>query len=101
MNMNLIRTAVGTAVAAGLVAAGPAASDVSGAPASHGSYGTYTAQFDHPQENPYFPLRPGTVYHYRVSDEGERLREKVTITGHTRTILGVPTVVVRDVLRRQ
>ena len=57
-------------------------------------------RFDHPLENPYFPLRPGTVSRYRVRDGGERLREKVTVTDRTRTILGVRTTVVRDVLRR-
>ncbi len=56
--------------------------------------------FDHPRQNAYFPLRPGTVFRYRGSDEGERFRETLTITRHHKTIRGVRTTVVRDVLRR-
>ena len=58
------------------------------------------AQFNHPRANPYFPLEPGTVSHYRGTDDGERLRETVTVTRHTKTIQGVETTVLRDVLRR-
>ena len=58
------------------------------------------ADFTAPVPNPYFPLVAGTVLRYRGSEDGERFREHVTITHHTKTILGVSTVVVRDVLRR-
>ena len=58
------------------------------------------AGFDHSVENPYFPLRPGTVSRYRGTEDGERFRERVTITPYTKVILGVRTTVVRDVLRR-
>jgi len=58
------------------------------------------ARFDHPQANPYFPLRPGTVARYRGSEDGERFREVVRVTSRTKVILGVRTTVVRDVLRR-
>jgi hypothetical protein len=56
--------------------------------------------FDHPVQNPYFPLVPGTVARYRGTDEGERFTERVTVTHRTRVIQGVATTVVRDVLRR-
>ena len=56
--------------------------------------------FAHPRVNPYFPLRPGTVTRFRGSADGERLRETVRVTHRHRTIQGVRTVVVRDVLRR-
>lgn len=56
--------------------------------------------FNHPQQNPYFPLRPGTVSRYRGTDDGERLRERVHVTHQTKRIQGVTTTVVRDVLRR-
>jgi hypothetical protein len=58
------------------------------------------ADFSAPVPNPYFPLVAGTVLRYRGSEDGERFREHLTITHHTKTILGVSTVVVRDVLRR-
>lgn len=57
-------------------------------------------QFTHPQQNSYFPLRPGTVSRYRGTDDGERLVERVTVTHRTKRIQGVKTRVVRDVLRR-
>jgi len=58
------------------------------------------AQFAHPQQNPYFPLVPGTVYRYRGSEDRERFRERVAVTHRTKVVLGVTTTVVRDVLRR-
>ena len=65
-------TALLLATAAAVVL-GPAAASApttsSARPASH---------FSHPKANPYFPLRPGTVTTYRGTDEGERLRERVS-----------------------
>lgn len=58
------------------------------------------AQFDDPQQNPYFPVRPGTVLRYRGSEDDERFRERVVVTHRTKTIQGVTTTVVRDVVRR-
>ncbi|CAI9417844.1 hypothetical protein [Nocardioides sp. T2.26MG-1] len=57
-------------------------------------------QFDNPRQNPYFPLRPGTVSRYRGTDEGERYVERVVVTHRTKVIQGVTTTVVSDVLRR-
>jgi hypothetical protein len=57
-------------------------------------------RFVHPRQNRYFPLKPGTVYRYRGTDEGERLHERVVVTHRTKVIQGVRTTVVRDVLRR-
>ena len=59
------------------------------------------AAFDHPQGNPWFPLRPGSTTVLRGSDDGERFRERVHVTHKTRTIDGVATTTVRDVLRRK
>ena len=58
------------------------------------------ARFDQPRQNPYFPLRPGTVTRFTGSDEGEQFVEKVKVTHHEKTIQGVRTTVVRDLLRR-
>ena len=96
--MNISRLAISAAV----VAAGATASvQTSGHEASPASApAVRMAQFDQPQQNPYFPLRPGTVSRYRGSEDGERFRETVTVTARTKTILGVRTTVVRDILRR-
>ena len=56
--------------------------------------------FDHPRQNAYYPLVPGTVSRLRGTDEGERFRETVTVTRRHKTIQGVRTTVVLDVVRR-
>jgi hypothetical protein len=57
------------------------------------------ADFSDPQANPYFPLVPGTVSRYRGVEDGERFRERLVVTERTKTILGVETVVIVDVLK--
>ena len=56
------------------------------------------ADFSSPQPNAYFPLEPGTVSRYGGIEDGERFRERITITDRTKRILGVDTIVVVDVL---
>jgi hypothetical protein len=58
------------------------------------------SNFTHPKNNPYFPLKPGTVLRYRGSKDKERFREQVTVTARTKTIQGVDATVVLDVTRR-
>jgi hypothetical protein len=55
-------------------------------------------QFSATIDNPWFPLPVGRTLEYTGSRDGEQARELVTITAQTRTIAGVPTRVVRDVL---
>jgi hypothetical protein len=50
----------------------------------------FTADIDHP----YWPMKPGTVWVYR---EGEQ-RVEVTVTARTRTVMGVETRVVHDLV---
>jgi hypothetical protein len=50
-------------------------------------------------DNPYLPLPIGTRWIYRETDpEGGSLKVKVTVTTHTREILGIDAVVVHDVV---
>jgi hypothetical protein len=60
----------------------------------------HSANFNHPVRNPYFPLKPGTVFRLRGTDEGEHLREVVRVTHHKKPILGIRATVVKDVVRR-
>src|SRR5438270_12944842 len=53
-------------------------------------------QFSARVDNPWFPLRPGTVYVYRGSKDGQPSRDVLTVTHRTRTIAGAPCVVVDD-----
>jgi hypothetical protein len=47
-------------------------------------------------DNPWFPLRPGSVWHYKGVKDGKRSRDTVRVTGATKTILGVKTTAVSD-----
>jgi hypothetical protein len=47
-------------------------------------------------DNPYFPLKPGTVFRYRGSEGQDRLRDRVFVTHKTKMIEGVKARVVRD-----
>jgi hypothetical protein len=46
--------------------------------------------------NPWFPLRPGSVYRYRGVKDGEPSRDVVVVTHATKTIDGAPCVAVSD-----
>jgi hypothetical protein len=48
--------------------------------------------------NPWFPLRPGSVYRYRGVKDGEPSKEVMTVTRRTKTIDGATCVVVSDLL---
>jgi hypothetical protein len=50
-------------------------------------------------DNPYFPLRPGTVFRLRGATAEGVERERITVTHDTKEILGVTTTVVKDVMR--
>src|SRR5438477_3633440 len=52
----------------------------------------FTARVD----NPWFPLKPGTVYVYRGVKDGRVSRDVVTVTRRTKRIQGVPCIVVED-----
>jgi hypothetical protein len=47
-------------------------------------------------DNPWFPLRPGTVFVYRGVKDGQPSRDVVRVTGRTRSIAGVRATEVRD-----
>src|SRR5436190_1797178 len=61
------------------------------APAAGGSHG-----FSARVTNPWFPLKPGTVYTYQGVKDGKPSREVLRVTHRTKTIQGVPCVVVDD-----
>ncbi len=67
---------------------------------SRGAAAVDPADFTHPRDNAYFPLRPGLVTTLRGSEDGEHFRERVEITEHTKVIQGVRTIAARDVVHR-
>jgi hypothetical protein len=46
--------------------------------------------------NPYFPLRPGTTFHYDGETEGVPSTDDMEVTRRTKTILGVRCIEVHD-----
>jgi hypothetical protein len=52
--------------------------------------------FGGPVDNPYFPLKPGTRWVYEGDTPDGHERIVVDVTGETKTILGVPALVIRD-----
>jgi hypothetical protein len=49
-------------------------------------------------DNPWFPLEPGMVLHYRGRKDGEPSRERLRVLPQEKTILGVSATVVSDKL---
>jgi hypothetical protein len=47
-------------------------------------------------DNPYFPLRPGTGFHYRGVKDGKSQRDDMIVTGKVKYVLGVKCTVVED-----
>lgn len=58
------------------------------------------ADFAAPVDNPWLALAPGSRWRYRVIDQAGRAGTvTVTVTGDVREVAGVPTTVVREVVR--
>jgi hypothetical protein len=62
------------------------------AAAASGHFGAHSNRVD----NPWFPLRPGTVYRYTGVKDGKPSRDRVVVTHATKTIRGVRCVAVSD-----
>jgi hypothetical protein len=88
---------IGIGVLAAILAIGGSlVSSAGGAQSSSGSVDP--ANFTHPAPNAYFPLREGRMYIYRGTEGGDHLRERLVVTHRDKTIVGVRTTVVLDVL---
>lgn len=71
-------------------------------------HGTYSPRIDPSNfvatvDNPYFPLKPGTGFHYRgVAEDGKTPQtDDMVVTHQTKQILGVPSTVVRDTVSQR
>jgi hypothetical protein len=51
-------------------------------------------------DNPSFPLKPGSKWFYRGADRGGHFADKMHVRHRRKTILGVHTTIVRDVVLR-
>ena len=84
---------------AALVGAMPATRGAVVAAATHSRAGGGTppaSDFSARIDNQWFPLKPGTRYVYVGVKDGKPSRDIVTVTHRTKTIAGVPCVVVED-----
>ena len=65
-------------------------------PAKHAG-GLNPADFTTKVDNPWFPLKPGTTYVYKgTDDKGKPTRDVVTVTSRTKLVGGVRSLVVLD-----
>ncbi len=76
-------------------------SEAAVAPPSWALTGSYKPSIDPANfvatiDNPYFPLRPGTAFHYQGMSEGTPQTDDMVVTDRTKQILGVTCTVVRD-----
>jgi hypothetical protein len=64
----------------------------------HGKYSPNIdpANFVATVDNRYWPLIPGTAFHYEGVKEGAFQKDDEVVTHQTKTILGIPSTVVRD-----
>jgi hypothetical protein len=92
----LSASAVAVAAAAG-AGCGSAGSTGHSAPAVAGAKPTFVAgDLTAHVDNPWFPLPRGRTLRYRGEKDGTPGTDVFTVTGHTKTILGVRTTVVHD-----
>src|SRR4051812_16515877 len=103
MRSRVAISAVAVLAAGAAGTAGTAPTVATSADAAHSTQAVRAldpGDFQHPAANIYFPLRPGTVFRYRGSDERQHFTERLAVTHRKKTIQGVQTRVISDVLRR-
>jgi hypothetical protein len=97
--MTLRRSAIASLAILVLAAVGSAAASFSPPPwLLHGRYSPTvdSANFVSRIDNRYFPLVPGTAFHYRGYSGDTAQTDDMVVTQRTKTILGVTCTVVRD-----
>lgn len=85
-------------LAAALSAAGCASQSSSAAKGAAGTAPAAKTRFVSQVDNPWFPLRPGSVFRYRGIKDGQPSNEVFTVMRGTQVIQGVRCTVVRDLL---
>jgi hypothetical protein len=82
-----------------VVAAGCGADEKPELPQGSDPVGLDPADFSTEIDNPFFPMSPGSSWVYEEKDvDGSRQRVEVTVTGRTKTIMGIEARVVHDVV---
>jgi hypothetical protein len=91
---------IALSVTAALIAGVATAQAQRQAPPRAAAAGVDPANFTNPVANPYYPLVAGRIATLRGSEDGARLLERVVTTHRTKTIQGVTTTVIVDVVWR-
>lgn len=95
----ILVTGLSCALIAGSAAAGATAGGTISSGAGPGWPKTVApSDFVREVTNPWFPLKPGSVWRYKGVKEGVKTTDVVTATPRTRRILGVATTIVHDVV---
>src|SRR5687767_5691628 len=82
-----------------VVAAGCGADEKPELPQGSDPVGLDPADFSTEIDNPFFPMSPGSSWVYEEKDvDGSRQWVEVTVTGRTKTIMGIEARVVHDVV---
>jgi hypothetical protein len=97
----VMRTAATIAVVVGAPLAGVASSGASTSPPRWALHGPYSPTIDPANfvatiDNWYFPLRPGTAFHYRGYSGTTPQTDDMVVTRQMKRILGIRCTVVRD-----
>lgn len=66
------------------------------APANAGNPPFNPDNFVRHVDNPWFPLRAGTIWRYRGEEDGQAKKQVTVVTSKTKTILGIKATVVHD-----
>jgi len=101
---SIVAAVLGGAILAGCGSSGKGAvttAESNPAPPPWEIKGAYTTSIDPANfvstiDNPYFPLVPGTAFHYQGTKDGTKQTDDMVVTGQTKQILGVPATVVED-----
>jgi len=93
-------------VLAALVTATVGASAASPRPPRWALRGPYSPTIDPADfvgkiDNPYFPLVPGTAFHFRGTSDGTAQTDDMVVTHLTKRVLGIRCTVVRDTVSEQ
>jgi hypothetical protein len=82
-----------------VLAAGCGGSDKPALPQGSDPFELDPADFSSQIDNPFFPMRPGSIWVYKEKDvDGSLQRVEVTVTGRTKTIMGIEARVVHDLV---
>ena len=98
VGMTVIATALVVGAPAGAAAAGHSAAPIKSGAGPGWPKTLQPSDFVARVDNPWFPLKPGSRWHYRGVEEDGRFIDNMRVTHRTKRIKGVRTTVVHDVV---